>query len=309
MTTPRTIVDVSRWAPDRPETMGSKIKEWLRDPEGTRWLWKQPRPGTGEHWAEVVVAGLADLLHLPHATARLANWDDEQGVILKDVLTDHGPHAALIHGNEVLRALDPAYPKKSKLFVKPEHTVERVMETLAISTVFDPPVGMHDQEPLATAADHFLGYLLLDAWVNNADRHDENWAVLADTVIRKLSLSPTYDHGSSLGRELTDDTRTRRLRTRDAGFSVAAFCRKCTNRFATPPGEPRHSPVSAFRTASRLRPAAGAAWLQRLNKLSDDRVAAVIVGVEGEVMPDVCKDFALAMVRHQQQMSLSGSPA
>lgn len=64
-----------------------------------------------------------------------------------------------------------------------------------------------------------IGYLVFDALVGNTDRHHQNWGVLWDR--RALSenptrftfqLAPTFDHGSSLGRELTDEARERHLR-------------------------------------------------------------------------------------------------
>jgi hypothetical protein len=55
----------------------------------------------------------------------------------------------------------------------------------------------------------FVGYLILDAWIGNADRHEQNWAVLepeTGTDARRL-LSPTFDHASSLGYGLTEEQR------------------------------------------------------------------------------------------------------
>jgi len=48
----------------------------------------------------------------------------------------------------------------------------------------------------------FVGYMLLDAWTANQDRHHENWAAI--TGAKGVELAPTFDHGSALARNLTD---------------------------------------------------------------------------------------------------------
>lgn len=64
-------VGVYRVPDDAPmawEAMGTKPKSWfLRD--GEDWLFKATRHGQGEHWAEVIAAGLAGLLGLPRTTS------------------------------------------------------------------------------------------------------------------------------------------------------------------------------------------------------------------------------------------------
>ena len=54
------------------EGMGTKDKFWYRDPRtGRRWLFKYPRKGTGEHWAEKITGEVAALLNIDHATVEL----------------------------------------------------------------------------------------------------------------------------------------------------------------------------------------------------------------------------------------------
>ena len=80
----------------------------------------------------------------------------------------------LVHGNEILEFLDPAYPRQQQ-YRAAEHTVGAVMsalERLRVGLPLTPvplPSGVND------AFDVFLGYLLLDAWIGNTDRQHENW--------------------------------------------------------------------------------------------------------------------------------------
>jgi hypothetical protein len=78
-----------------------------------------------------------------------------------------------------------------------------------------------------TAVGVFIGYLLLDAWIENTDRHHENWGIIVspDTQAQP-TLAPTFDHASSMGSHETDETRSARLETRDRGYSVDAYVEK-----------------------------------------------------------------------------------
>ncbi len=65
------------------EPLGSKQKFWVRLAGQGRCLFKEPRPGTGEDWAEKIAAELASLLQLPHASIDLARFGGRRGSFLK----------------------------------------------------------------------------------------------------------------------------------------------------------------------------------------------------------------------------------
>ena len=50
-------------------------------------------------------------------------------------------------------------------------------------------------------------YAILDGLIGNTDRHHENWMFFYHPELRSYRLAPSYDHGSSLGRELQDESR------------------------------------------------------------------------------------------------------
>jgi len=72
----------------------------------------------------------------------------------------------------------------------------------------------------ATARGEFAGYFVLDALIGNTDRHHENWGLLVERTPTGLRgrLAPTFDHASSLGRELRDEKREARLQNRVVGL-------------------------------------------------------------------------------------------
>ena len=68
-------------------------------------------------------------------------------------------------------------------------------------------------------------YMVLDGLIGNVDRHHENWGLLAsiennDTISEiSISVAPTFDHASCLGRELLD-TKIERLLAVPDGIST-----------------------------------------------------------------------------------------
>jgi hypothetical protein len=216
---PYEVYVVPEDASDRNEPMGSRPKGWF-ERDGQRWLFKATRPGQGEDWAEVLASDLAEALGLPHADYQLARFGGERGVVSP---TFHPEGFDLVHGNELLQRLDPTYPQDGRRFIRTQkHTIARVASALEsigaeLPMDWDPPAG------ITTAAQVFAGYLLLDAWIGNTDRHHENWAVLLRRSDRSVHLVPTFDHAASLGAHELDDVRAERLATRDAGRTVAAY--------------------------------------------------------------------------------------
>jgi len=78
-----------------------------------------------------------------------------------------------------------------------------------------------------------VGYLMLDTLIGNQDRHDENWGfVLCLDRSRRVTLAPTFDHASSLGRNESEKNRMRRLETKDRGDSVEAYAARTRSVFS-----------------------------------------------------------------------------
>ncbi len=180
------------------EQIGSKEKYWIEHPDLGKCLFKYSRPDTGEHWAEKVACVIARELFLPHAQYELARYGQRWGIVSPS-FTPEG--YSLVHANELLAALFPDYDPGAKGRRNKHYTVKSASELLDRIDV--PYPHLVDPPSLVTSADWFTGYLLLDALIGNTDRHAENWGALRSNIWSPaLLLAPTFDHASSLGREL-----------------------------------------------------------------------------------------------------------
>lgn len=213
MPDPYPVVEIqAEWLLDEPEEeMGSKRKFWYReDEDGSDWLFKFPRPNTGEHWAEKIAAEVANLLGIPHAAVELAQFGDDRGSV-SESFTPKGYE--LVHGNQLLRWASSGYDP-DKTFGQKEHTLENVFRVVDRLFTTD--------EARIRRKRQIAEYLVLDALVGNTDRHHENWGVVRrrEGDEWRGGIAPSFDHASSLGRELRDERRHRLLEESEVGRYV-----------------------------------------------------------------------------------------
>ena len=240
------------------EQLGSKPKFWFRH-EGRRWLFKEVRPNTGEHWAEKVAAELAVLLELPAARVELAQCLDKRGCAVESFIVDRRKQF-LVHGNELLAGAVTGY-EREKRFRQSDHTLANIIR--AVEKVF--PAG-----PLRLlAAAQLCGYVTFDALIGNTDRHHENWGLFASIVTDSsgkssglmIEIARSFDHASSLGRELLDEERARRLRD----GAILSYIRKGRGGvYGASTDKHGLSPLAAAARARDAYPALFARWWRKL---------------------------------------------
>jgi hypothetical protein len=288
------------------EQLGTKRKFWFTDDQNRRVLFKAEERGTGEDWAEKLACELARLLGLPHVHYELAV---EQGSGTPGVVCENcaPPPWSLIMGNELLLARDPAYPARDgQKYKVREHTVEAVAEVLGKLQL--PPQPWQEVLPagITSAVDVFIGYVLLDAWIANQDRHHQNWGALEKGGTRYLA--PTFDHGASLARNLCDKERQERLNTRDVNRQVAAFVRKARSAFYAQPTDTKPlGTYEAWRAFAALSPSAKTTWLDRLRAIGEDDVARQVAEVPEGRMSPVCREFTQRLLQENKKRLLEGA--
>lgn len=301
MSPPFPIIVVPTDAAVATEAMGTKFKFWFHHPELGYCLYKQARPNTGEDWAEKIASQLCDLLGLPHAQIELATWNHNRGTVSPSFVPDAGN---LIQGNEILGPMVPDYPQFQTFNVS-QHTLDIVLTAIS-NKVVQLPLSWIPPQGITIAVETFVGYLLLDAWIGNSDRHHENWAfietpITSSTSPATLNLAPTYDHASSLGRELLDIKRQEKLNNR----SVSAYAEKCRSALYVQVGDRKAlKPLDAFRLAAQRYPVAAGVWLEHLAGVSMTDTQALFNRIPNEFISEVAIAFAQQILEINQQRLL-----
>jgi hypothetical protein len=285
------IVHVPSGAPELPEALGTKPKFWYSDADNRLTLYKEGRPGSGEHWAEKICCEICSALELPHANYELAEWRGRKGVVSPTFVPEGG---RLVFGNELLAKMIPDYPH-ARRFRARQHTVRLVMAVAGVRTV-QYPLGYHPLAGFRGAADVFAGYLLLDALVANQDRHHENWGVII-VPNQGVKLSPTFDHASSLGRNERDEERLRRLNTRDKGSSLEHYASRASSAFYPLPSSTKPlTTLEAFAEAARISPHAAQYWQDRLADVSMREIESIVEQVPAPEMSEPARQFAVRLM-------------
>lgn len=270
-----------------PEAMGSKDKFWFRDGGGPDWLFKFPQPNTGQHWSEKIAAEVADHLDILHARVELALFQQVRGSATESFARDG---RELYHGNQILAGHVLGYDP-SQRFRQSEHTLANIF--LALERAFvTADVAKRAKEQLAD-------YLVLDALIGNTDRHHENWGILRKrTESGWLGwMAPTFDHASSLGRELLDDSAGKCRRRLLAEGRLAHYAEKApgaifwqaTDRHGT-------SPLELVRRAKALHPELFGPALKRLAKLDRTALQGIVQRVPMAWMTELARDFAVELM-------------
>ncbi len=282
---PYPILEIKPTFTSRDEWMGSKDKFWFSQ-SGMRaqeWLFKYPRPQSGEHWAEKIAAEVAGWLHVPHAYAELAVWEADRGVAVQNFV-DAGWN--LMHGNQVLTDNLRTYRRPST-FRHSQHTLQSIWQALE--------KGFPTREARERVQSRFAEYLVLDALIGNTDRHDENWGLLAPEAANgwPRSLAPSFDHASSLGRELSDTRRDRIL----AGDDIGRYVQRGRGGIYGENDVPL-SPLALARQAIRINPDLFSAVGAQLKRLDEEALRQIIDRIPQSWMSRSARSFSWTLMRY-----------
>ncbi|MHC4441130.1 MAG: HipA domain-containing protein [Planctomycetota bacterium] len=283
--------------------MGTKPKFWFFNKELGWSLFKECRHGTGEDWAEKIAAELADLLGLPHARYELATCGKNHGIVTP---LFRPSNSTMIHGNELLPQLVAGYPKSKngikEFYHLSQYTIGTVLNVIN-NLHADTPLNWTPLTGITTPMDVFVGYLMLDAWIGNTDRHHENWAYILihynpNNYSALWHLAPTYDHASSLGRNETDENRLVRLTTKDMGHSIEAYVKKARSAFYYQ--KDNKKPITtheAFQKAAKSNPGSADIWLKRLENVSLNDILTILKKIPKQRISTPAIEFAQKMLQ------------
>ena len=203
----------------------------------------------------------------------------------------------LVHGNQVLEWTVGDYDPNIR-FGQSDHSFENIWNSL--DRVFEKREAAEETEQ------GIAGYLILDAVIGNTDRHHENWGLLRRRVGSRWAgrLAPSFDHASSLGRELLDRKRLQLLKER----RVRQYSEKGRGGIYWSRGA-RYgpSPLELVRKAVAAHPISFEASLERLTDLRDALVSEIVNWVPSDWMSRSAREFAIGLItcNRNQLMELS----
>lgn len=298
----KTIIDISNCTPLETETLGVKDKFWFtyktdNDEKEYLYMFKRSRPNTGEHWAEVISSEIAKKLKLPCATYHLSKFKDELGIITKNLITED---QRLIHGNELIgKSSDDTNLENVKNYHQKDHKLSRVLSYFKKSSE-DVIRHPSTENKTLSAIEVFVGYILFDVLISNQDRHNQNWGIIRENSGFSY-LCPTYDHGSSLGRNETEARIVSILNAKNNETNIEKYVSKARSAFfptSTKNEKNTEEKVRALLTIEALKyagkkvPNALQYWKSNLAYIANDSLKETINSIPIEVMSENQKNFA-----------------
>ena len=284
---------------DRPKQLkGVLNKSWYEHPELGLCLFKaatsprMPIPNVRNDWSEKVVYEISKLLDLPAARYEFAlAWNEERQSFIEGSLSIYCLPSGFesIAGGDFLtssiRDYETSYPSS--------YSVENVLTSLVQNEV-GCPQNWAKIPGIDRATDLFVGYLALDAVCTGVDRHPNNWEVMLGDG--KLDLVPSFDHGSSLGGNLSESTRaTIAASDFDPNLMKSAFWNNAG----------RVNPIQAFEIAANLYPDAAQIWLGRLIQIDFHQIEAIFDRVPVERITATAAKFAQDLLEANRNRILS----
>ena len=146
-------------------------------------------------------------------------------------------------------------------------------------------------------------YLVLDALIGNTDRHHENWGILRRHVDGKWKgfVAPSFDHASSLGRELQDVKRDMFL----AENRIASYAKKGHGAIYWSEDSKRGpSPLGLVRQAVDTYPDIFLPVKRKLNKLNVKALEESVNRIPDGWMTSSARKFAIALLCYNLQQLL-----
>ncbi len=279
--------------------MGSKPKFWFRYNDED-WLFKIARENTGEHWAEKVASEIAANLNLPTHRVELATYEGKRGSAVRSFLKKS---EVLVHGNEVLGGSIDGY-ERDKQRGQADHNFDNIVAVLR--HLFT------DMNARLVASWRIVGYLVFDALVGNTDRHHENWGILLRPTRHQedgkpigftIEIAPTFDHASSLGRELLDDKRKALL---DETGALERYIRKARGGIhANADARRGMSPIALVEMIANRHPEFFDPWQKRIERFDQTFAKDVVSRAADDWMSETAKKFALAFMEQTRRLLLS----
>jgi hypothetical protein len=285
---------------DRPpeQRKGVLNKNWYEHPELGLCLFKaatsprMPIPNVRNDWSEKVVYEISKLLDLPAARYEFAlAWNEERQSFIEGSLSIYCLPSGFesIAGGDFLtssiRDYETGYPSS--------YSVENVLTSLVQNEV-GCPQNWAGIPGIARATDLFVGYLALDAVCTGVDRHPNNWEVMLGDG--RLDLVPSFDHGSSLGGNLSKSTRsTIAASDFDPNLMKSAFWNNAG----------RVNPIQAFEIAANLYPDAAQIWRGRLLQIDLERIEAIFDRIPVERISPLAAKFAQDLLGANRNRILS----
>ncbi len=236
-------------------------------------------------WVEKITSELAAFAGIPAAIYELAELPGETKAIISPNYLRAGHYE---QSGKML--LSQHFGQKNY-----PYTIDTVFSTIDANDIALPE-GYIPPESVTSAVELLAGYLIFDYWVDNIDRHYENWGIQIDLVTGRKELLPTYDHGLSLGFLLFDEE--------CIGLSPANHVQNQTSAFFGDRGRSL-SMNGMLAEIVAAKPEVAKTWIERIAMIERDAVVDLFDRIPDGWISDEKKLFAINLLEFNRQQLIT----
>ncbi|MGH9426693.1 MAG: hypothetical protein ACRD2L_10395, partial [Terriglobia bacterium] len=241
--------------------------------------------------SEKIASEIAALLKIRAAKVELAEFQGRRGSACRSfVFRTRGQ--GLIHGSEILAGRVFGYDK-TRMRGQNQHSISNII------TAVEQSFARNRRRRQLTI---LSGYIFLDALICNTDRHHDNWGFLRWRPSRGKplhSVAPSFDHASSLGRELSDERRKGLME----GGKMLRYIQKGHGGVFWDEGSSKGAnPMELAVRAARRSPYYFRPWFEQLRQLDSTAFHDIVDRVPDERMGQIAKSFSKEFLRLTRQL-------
>ena len=216
------------------EGSGSSAQFWIKDKEGDAYLFKSSdKYPYSTLYGELISKKIADMLGIPCADVRACSFKGKIGILSKKITKEN---ETIINGGEVIQDVLNNYSliNEGKSYLAEEsfltdtkfkelYDIPDSLNTLSnrlkikyiynnlnnldqLWSIIDLYFKHHNRsvEERISIVDYLVKVFIFDVIMMQCDRHIENWGIIHNPDMNKLSPCPLYDNAGVLGLDYTD---------------------------------------------------------------------------------------------------------
>jgi hypothetical protein len=238
-------------------------------------------------WAEKVVSEIAALLGIPTAKYEFATTYFEnspelvEGIVSINCIATGNVRQS---GEKLLNQIIDDGSEASQ-----QYTIENAISALDLAQVKRPSGYNSIPNGIESGAETFVGYILLDALVDNWDRHAENWSIILG---EEIELMPCYDYGESLCSGETDEEKQ--------SINLDEYIQVSSSSFTDREGTKRLSMLEVFKRAASLKPQAAQIWLNKLAEIEPEQINKIFERIPEGRITEMSANFAKGLIKYNR---------
>lgn len=272
------LLDVSSWKlDDRRQVSGTRAKYWLIHPETEeRYLFKIPKEGTGEAWAEKIASEIGKKIGFSMMDVNLAKRNNTIAILAKNFVNDQ---EEFFEGGDLFFTIAEDFDRYQLKYYDFHNIVKFLSE-----------YGLERD---------FIKIPIFDALIGNQDRHCDNWGIISSKD--GYRLAPIYDNGASLGFQLKEE----RLKLM---FQDANMFRAYSNRSYSLIGLKNKMKPKYLELLSEIKlhfPDEIQQYIEQLHNVDRKLLEDIINPITEEVMSAIYKEWVIRLLLYRKEWLLN----